>query len=90
MSDKKQTDNQPSTSSGAVVQQEQPQHEQNILARMMDRMLLEKQQRKEAKDKYAFWETQPVMQFTEGSSSNVSDAVRCPNSRWPSAWQCCL
>lgn len=47
----------------------------SIMARLFDRMALERQQRKEAKQKYAFWETQPVVQFTEGSNNNVGGAV---------------
>lgn len=74
MSENKDVPDQPSTSTGAA-QQEQPQPDrlqQNILARLMDRMLLDKQQRKEAKQKYAFWETQPVVQFSEDARSSVS------------------
>lgn len=69
---------QASTSSGAAAAPSSstalaaPTAEQqgNIMARLFDRMTLERQQRKEAKQKYAFWETQPVMQFTEGASNN--------------------
>lgn len=70
---------QASTSSGAAAPSSTapaPTAEQqgSIMARLFDRMALERQQRKEAKQKYAFWETQPVVQFTEGSS-NVGGAV---------------
>ena len=51
------------------------QQQQNPVARLMDMMRLEKQQKKAAKQKYAFWETQPVMQFSEGVSSSVSDTA---------------
>lgn len=51
------------------------QQQQNPVARLMDMMRLEKQQKKAAKQKYAFWETQPVMQFSEGASSSVSNTA---------------
>lgn len=84
MTDNKNTSDaneQASTSSGAGAAAPSstapaPTAEQgSIMARLFDRMALERQQRKEAKQKYAFWETQPVVQFTEGSSNNVGGAA---------------
>jgi hypothetical protein len=59
------------SSSTALAAPATAEQQGNIMARLFDRMNLERQQRKEAKQKYAFWETQPVMQFAEGSSNNV-------------------
>jgi hypothetical protein len=69
MSEKKEASEQPSTSTGAVVSS---QPEPNRLKELLERMSISKQHKKEAKDKYAFWETQPVMQFTEEAGSSVS------------------
>lgn len=68
-SEQKETSDQPSTSTGAVVNS---QPEQNRLKELLDRLAISKQHRKEAKSKYAFWETQPVMQFSEDGGSSVS------------------
>jgi hypothetical protein len=78
MSEKKDAAYQPSTSSDAAQQQQPQPEQQNSLARLMGRMLLDKQQRKEAKETYAFWETQPVVQFSEDARSSVS-------AEWPAA-----
>jgi hypothetical protein len=70
MSEQKEAGEQPSTSTGAVVSS---QPEPNKLKELLDRLSISKQHKKEAKDKYAFWETQPVMQFSEEAGSSVSE-----------------
>ncbi len=74
MSDKKDAAGQPSSSSALSTQAEQQNQQPNSIRQLMDLLSMGAQPpKKEVKTKYAFWETQPVMQFSE-SGSSVSTA----------------
>jgi len=73
MSQGKDPNDQPSTSAQESSSDQQEQKSVASVANLLDRLRLARAQKKEAKDKYAFWETQPVMQFSEdAASSSVS------------------
>lgn len=70
MSQGKDPNDQPSTSAQESSSDQQEQKSVASMASLLDRLRLARAQKKEAKDKYAFWETQPVMQFSEDAASN--------------------
>lgn len=81
MSDKQDPAEQPSTSSALSTQVQQQNQQPKSIAQLMDMLqMVQPQEKKGAKKTYAFWETQPVMQFTEKGATVSYPKYHCKHT----------